>query len=218
MSIYFSATKVLSSSLWPHGPQHTRPVLVHRHSIKRPHKRETKVGNVKRLLHLCSLWIYFPAGLCWVRLSSWPSTWSSSIVSALKLIKSLISPRWWWKNAGMINTASLSPCWVDQVLQSVPKSSSTYWEIWKMRSWKLNPLHLNCWSSVTHQIYILNCVLERTCLVQGRGWKEKGWSCSWLEVEKWFGSWRLEQIGLGKEQGWATSRGQSILPQQAIWP
>ena len=173
---------------------------------------------MKRLLHLCSLWTDFPADLFWVRMSSWPSNWSSSLVSALNLIKSRISPRWSWKNEGTINTASLSLCWVDQVLQIVPRSSSTHWEILQMRSWKLNPLHLNCWSSVTHQIYILNCVLEWTCLAQGRGWKEKGWSCSWLGEEKWSGSWRLEQVGLGNEQGWAVSRGQSILPQQGIWP
>ena len=90
-------------------------VLVHRYPIWCPHKRETKVGNVKRLLHLCSLWTYFPAGLCWVRLSTWPSTWSSSTVSALKLMKRLKSPRWSWKNAGAINRASNSPCWAGQV-------------------------------------------------------------------------------------------------------
>lgn len=38
-----------------------------------------------------------------------------------------------------------------------------------MRSWELNPTHLNHWALLIHKIYILNCVTERAGLVPERG-------------------------------------------------
>ena len=75
----------------------------------------------------------------------------------------------------------------------------------KMRSWKLNLLHLKCWSLVTHQHSIINCMLESGCLAQGRWWKERVWSLSWLRGEVVL---KLK-AGVGcssREKRWAMSR------------
>ena len=93
-----------------------------------------------------------------------------------------------------------SKCLPWALISDCPQIILYHWEILEMRSWKLNPLHFNHLFLVTHQIYVLNCVLEKACLAQARGWKEKGWSWSWLGEEKWSGSWRLGKVGLGKNK------------------
>lgn len=70
---------------------------------------ETWVVSMKGLLDLCSLWILFLA----VLLPMWPNLrlpWTFWLVSKLKPMPGLASPRWSWKNAPSTQPTSQSPC------------------------------------------------------------------------------------------------------------
>lgn len=70
---------------------------------------ETWVGSRKGLLDLCSLWILFLAVLS----AMWPTLrlpWTSWLMSKLKPMPRLASPRWSWKNAQSTQPTSQSLC------------------------------------------------------------------------------------------------------------